>query len=426
MSKVCLVKLFIGLFNLEMVFHTKTLSKALQVNRNLKLSIAYLNTFLFSCVQMILYVTIPYISEVSHISIAHIAGSISIGSLLFAFTGPFWASMSDKWGRKKVLGIGMVGLSSSFLLLSSIFALNPHLDLNTKILLIYVSRILYGLLSSAIVPVSQAWQLDLSPNMHRMKVLTRNSMCLNLGRLLGPIIVLVKQVNFDQLIYVSTAIILTLALAEIFTKSEVSEKMQGQHNFSIAGYKKLVKLSVLPIFLALIFTSFIGILHSTLGHHLKVIFNIRGEQATLLMAKIVIAISLIGLCSQFISQKIPKTKWKWILNTGSISLLVGAFYLNAAMTLGNVWIAVCILGVGLSLIPPVYLALISKKNTDENVYGRQVGLASIAHSLGYALGAGIMALSLKLNLISITFAIVLVSLMTLAITIKISRAREVY
>lgn len=396
------------------------------MRNKLNISIAYINTFIFSCVQMILYVTIPYISEVSSISIAHIAGSISIGSLLFAFTGPFWASMSDKWGRKKVLGIGMVGLSLSFLLLSSIFALNPHLALTTKIILIYLSRILYGLLSSAIVPVSQAWQLDLSPNTNRMKVLTRNSMCLNLGRLLGPVIVLFKQVNFDQLIYVSTSIILVLALAELFSKQEINEELQGQHNFSFSNYKKLIKVSVHPIFLALIFTSFIGILHSTLGHHLKVIFNIRGEQATILMAKIVIAISLIGLFSQFFSQKIPKTKWKWTLNAGSLTLLVGAFLLNAAVTLNNVWIAVCILGIGLSLIPPVYLALISKKNSDENAYGRQVGLASIAHSLGYALGAGIMALSLKMNLISITFAIILVSVLTLMITIKISRTSEAY
>ncbi|MBY0416112.1 MAG: MFS transporter [Bdellovibrionales bacterium] len=396
------------------------------MNKNINISIAYTNTFIFSCVQMILYVTIPYISEVSSISIAHIAGSISIGSLLFAFTGPFWASVSDKWGRKKVLAIGMAGLCLSFLLLTSIFALNPHLALNVKITLIYISRFLYGLLASAIVPVSQAWQLDLSPNTERIKVLTRNSMCLNLGRLLGPIIVLFKKVDFDQLIYVSTAIIMVLALFEIFSKSETNEEIKSGHSFNFANYKKLIHASVLPILLAIIFTSFIGILHSTLGHHLKVIFNIRGEIATLLMAKIVIAISLIGFLSQIVSQKLPKSKWKWTLNTGAITLLVGAFLLNAADTMPSMWIAVCILGVGLALIPPVYLALISKKNTNENVYGKQVGLASIAHSLGYALGAGIMALSLKMDLISITFAIVLVSIFTLLITLKISWTKEVY
>ena len=399
------------------------------MNRTLNISVAYLNTFLFSCVQMILYVTIPFISEVSGISIAHIAGSISIGSLCFAFTGPFWASMSDKWGRKKVLGIGMLGLGTSFLLLSSIFALNPHLELTTKIALIYISRFSYGLLASAIVPVSQAWQLDLSPNAERIKILTRNSMCLNLGRLCGPIIVLIKGVNFDHLIYVATFLIVTLAIVEILStkeSNEFNEGKMGTHKISVQFYKGLIKQSVLPIFLALIFTSFIGILHSTLGHHLKNVFNIRGETATLFMAKIVFAISIIGFLSQYIGQKLPKSKWKWILNTGATTLMIGAFLLNSADTFNKIWIAISILGVGLALVPPVYLSLISKKHSNENIYGKQVGLASVAHSLGYALGAGIMALCLKFHLISITFAIVLVSIFTLMITVKISLTKEVY
>ncbi len=387
---------------------------------------------------MILYVTIPFISEVSSISIGHIAGSISIGSLFFAFTGPFWASMSDRYGRKKIIGLGMTGLASSFLLLSSIFALNPHLDLETKITLIYLSRIIYGLLASAVVPVSQAWQLDLAPNKERIKVLTRNSMCLNLGRITGPILVLYKGVNFDELIYAYTLIILLLAIYEILTKEETTELVKGTHKIKISNYIELIKQSTLPIFLALIFTSFIGILHSTLGHHLKVLFNIRGDAATLFMAKIVIVISILGLITQFISQKSIKkieilnkknnSRWKSMMFIGSISLITGAIILNSATATKDIWISVCILSVGLSLIPPVYLALISKKhkNAIENEYGKQVGLASVAHSLGYAVGAGLMALVLKLHLFSIGVAIVIVSIAIFTITIRIGTKKEIY
>lgn len=403
-----------------------------------RLLLPYLNTFLFSSVQMILYVTIPYISEVSSISISHIAGSISIGSLLFAFTGPFWASMSDRFGRKKILGVGMVGLGSAFLLLSSIFALNPHLELTTKIALIYLSRIIYGLLASAVVPVSQAWQLDLYPNKDRIKVLTRNSMCLNLGRITGPILVLFKGVNFDELIYVYTAIIISLALYEIFATRENNSWNKEAHKIKFENYLGLVKKSMLPILLALIFTSFIGILHSTLGHHLKTVFNIRGDVATIFMAKIVIVISILGFLTQFISQKTLKKKsssggennlrWKLMLFIGSITLIAGAITLNNATTTKDIWVAVCILSLGLSLIPPVYLALISKKNTTtaDNDYGKQVGLASVAHSLGYALGAGLMALVLKVHLFSIGIAILIVSVAIFAISITIGTRKEIY
>lgn len=385
---------------------------------------------------MILYVTIPYISEVSSISISHIAGSISIGSLLFAFTGPFWASMSDRYGRKKILGVGMVGLGTAFLLLSSIFALNPHLELNTKIALIYLSRLVYGLLASAVVPVSQAWQLDLYPNKDRIKVLTRNSMCLNLGRITGPILVLFKGVNFDELIYVYTAIIITLALYEIFATEEKNSWNKDAHKIKLENYVGLVKKSMLPILLALIFTSFIGILHSTLGHHLKTVFNIRGDVATIFMAKIVIVISILGFLTQFISQKTIKKqeasetksnfRWKAMMFVGSLTLILGAVILNNATVTRDIWIAVCILSLGLSLIPPVYLSLISKKSSSENEYGKQVGLASVAHSLGYALGAGLMALVLKVHLFSIGVAILIVSIAIFFITLTIGTRKEIY
>lgn len=393
----------------------------------LSLGTAYLNTFLFSCVQMILYVTIPYISEVSHISIAHIAGSISIGSLCFAITGPFWASVSDRVGRKKILGVGMFGLGGSFLLLSSIFALNPHLELSTKIGLIYLSRIFYGLLASAIVPVSQSWQLDLYPNKERIKVLTRNSMCLNLGRITGPILVLFKGVNFDQLIYVATAIIITLAFFEITSTTE--EKILKKNAPSINWKKntELIKKSFYPIMLALVFTSFIGILHSTLGHHLKTIFNIRGEVATVFMAQIVIVISILGFLTQYISQKIVKgNRWKVMLILGSTQMVLGAYLLNNANTRTEIWIAVSILAVGLALIPPIYLALISKKQNEENEYGKQVGLATISHSLGYAVGAGMMALVLKLHFFSIGVAILIASIAIFVLTLRIITKKEIY
>lgn len=377
---------------------------------------------------MILYVTIPYISEVSSISISHIAGSISIGSLLFAFTGPFWASMSDRYGRKKIIGVGMIGLGGAFLLLSSIFALNPHLELNTKIILIYISRILYGLLASAVVPVSQAWQLDLYPNKERIKILTRNSMCLNLGRITGPILVLYKGVNFDELIYIYTAIIIILAIYEIFATQENLAWNKEAHKIKLENYLWLVKKSTLPILLALIFTSFIGILHSTLGHHLKTVFNIRGDAATIFMAKIVITISILGFLTQFISQKFFKqnNRWKIMLFIGSITLITGAIILNNAITTKDIWISIIILSLGLSLIPPVYLSLISKKNSSENEYGKQVGLASVAHSLGYALGAGLMALVLKMHLFSIGMAILMVSIAIFCLTLTIGTKKEIY
>ena len=150
---------------------------------NQQLLIAYLNTMTFSCVQILLYTTIPYIADTTLLQTATIIGSISVGSFIFAGMGPFWAAKSDTWGRKRVLSLGMLGMGFSFLLLSALFLFNQELSMTMKISMIYGSRVIYGLLASAVVPVSQAWQLDLIDTKDKMKVLTRNSMCLNVGRI---------------------------------------------------------------------------------------------------------------------------------------------------------------------------------------------------------------------------------------------------
>lgn len=387
---------------------------------NQKLAIAYLNTLTFSCVQILLYTTIPYIAEQTSLQTATIIGSISVGSFIFAFMGPFWATKSDTWGRKRVLSFGMLGMFFSFLLLSSLFFFNKELSLSAKVAIIFISRIIYGLLSSAVVPVSQAWQLDLIDTKDKLKVLTRNSMCLNVGRILGPVLILIQKVDFEHMIYAGTLWVLLLALGCLFTsapsekKISTTEAQKYDWKAIAAEWKGLFKESMLPILLALIFTSFIGVLHSTLGHHLKVTLNIKGDEASVLMAKLVLGSSVFALVVQQTSQWIFKRDWKLRLITGASALILGSFVLNAAGTMNGIWGALMLISVGLALIPPVYLALISA-SAKENVTGKKIGFASIAHSLGYAFGAGMIALSMKMNIVSNMTVISFISLVTFAI-----------
>lgn len=386
---------------------------------NQKLMIAYLNTMTFSIVQILLYTTIPYISEKTSLHTATIIGAISVGSFIFAFMGPFWASKSDTWGRKRVLSFGMLGMFFSFLLLCSLFIFNEQLSLTAKVAIMFLCRIVYGFLSSAIVPVSQAWQLDLIDTKDKLKVLTRNSMCLNVGRVLGPVLILIQKVDFEHMIYAGTLWILLLALGCLFTSTPAEKKITNtaakfDWKTITAEWKDLLKESILPILLALIFTSFIGVLHSTLGHHLKETLNIRGDQASVQMAKLVLGSSIFALFIQQTSQWIFKRDWKLRLITGASGLILGSFILNAAGTLNGIWGALMMISVGLALIPPVYMALISSSNK-ENVTGKKIGFASIAHSLGYAFGAGMIALSMKMNLVSNMTVISFISLVTFVI-----------
>ena len=382
-----------------------------------KIYLAYLNTFTFSCIQMVLYTTIPYIAEKTAVETASIIGAIGVGSFIFSFMGPFWAAKSDRLGRKKVLSFGMLGMSLSFALLSAIFIFNDTLSVTVKLSFVFLSRILYGFLCSAIVPVSQAWQLDFFDKENHLKVLTRNSMCLNLGRIMGPILVLAKQVNFELVIYGATLWVFILAIFVFFISTH--EKKESNYNVKEYNIKEIIlrwrmsiRESLLPILLALVFTSFIGVLHSFLGHHIKNVLDLSGQEATLMFAKIILVLSITVIFLQQLSLILMKSNWKPRVIIGSVAMVIGAFVMMEAQSEMMIWSSIFFICISTALIPPAYLTLTSQsqENTDKtNVFGKKLGLASVAHSLGYALGFGLIAISMKMKMVPESAVVFLIS-----------------
>jgi len=370
---------------------------------------------------MVLYTTIPYIAEKTGVSTASIIGAISIGSFFFAGFSPFWSSKSDSVGRKTILSIGMGGMVLSFLAISLMFIGNDSFPLWFKTGLIVGARIIYGIMASAVVPVSQAWQLDLKPGLDRIKVMTRNSMCLNLGRILGPILVLTKQVNFEIIIYIATIWLAVLFTGLVFCTRNQANLQTKAEKFefkkSLRNWKDLASSARGPILLSLVFTSFTGIMHSFLGHHLKVSLALAGDQASVLMAQMVLALSFAAVLIQQVSLVIPSTMWKLRLIIGALSLVTGSVIMAEATSAQGLWLSIAFVAIAVALIPPVYLSLLGKNKDSQ---GKKLGLASISHSLGYAIGAGLIALSMKMSLISEMSVVIIVSVAILAIVAYIA------
>jgi hypothetical protein len=302
---------------------------------------------------------------------------------------------------------------------------NDYFPLWFKTGLIVGARIIYGMMASAIVPVSQAWQLDLRPGIDRIKVMTRNSMCLNLGRILGPILVLTKQVNFEIIIYVATAWLGVLFLGLLFfTKNQVIDRPtteKFQFKKSLINWKELASGVKGPILLSLVFTSFTGIMHSFLGHHLKVSLALPGDEASVLMAQMVLALSFAAVLIQQMSLMIPAKMWKLRLFIGALSLVSGSIVMAEAVDKVGLWVSIGFVAIAVALIPPVYLSLLGK---NKNSQGKKLGLASISHSLGYAIGAGLIAVSMKMSLVSEMSVVLFVSVAILAIVTYIATSES--
>ncbi|WP_374032638.1 hypothetical protein [Bdellovibrio bacteriovorus] len=83
-------------------------------------ALGHLNTTTFSAIQMMTFTLIPFIAEKGSLSLSSVVLSFSVGSFLFLWSSPFWASRSDNWGRMKVLSVGMLGLFISTAILTAV------------------------------------------------------------------------------------------------------------------------------------------------------------------------------------------------------------------------------------------------------------------------------------------------------------------
>lgn len=388
---------------------------------------AYLSTITFSSVQMLLYAGIPVITETTGVSAASFIASISLGSLIFAIASPYWAARSDSLGRKRTLSIGLLGLLISFSLIALIMILPDMFSSNIKTALVYLSRILYGLLAAATIPVSQAWQIDLCQADDRIKVLTRNSMCLNLGRILAPALILLGFTSFKMLISFSCLWIITLLFLSVIVKDKgdylkvKNVTLKGTIKDQWSRWREAFSQAAMPLMLALFFTSFIGILHTSLGPHMRETFSISGESATEMMAKIMIVLSFIAVVIQQIGIKFFGKKWIPRLIIGTIAIILGALTLLMTGNVDQIWLPIAFISIGIAFIPPVYLTLTSLFSQEKN--GRKIGAAGIAHSLGYSVGTAMVALGLKTKLASPVEVIILVSLILCAISFTLMRPK---
>ncbi|UYL07612.1 MFS transporter [Bdellovibrio sp. SKB1291214] len=390
--------------------------------------LANLNTITFSALQILLFTLLPYLAETMHISLATVVATFSAGSFLFLWSSPYWAAKSDKTGRQPILIAGLAGLGISTVLLWSLTQWGAQMGAVVVTVILVLSRVIYGLLASAIIPVAQALQVDMSESKSAMKAMISNSMSLNIGRSLGPIYVLLSGgQNMDQVLAGFLLWIVLLIGANLWALRLQSPQMKtaaaqeaGASSWSLA-FNRMRWVFLL----AILFTSFIGILNSSLAVILKHSFSLSSQDSGVLMAKLLLVSSVIAVVTQFLGRMFFKNPWQGALVIGALTLLVGSVLLQVMNLESQLWTAIVFLSVGIALVPPCYLTLMTMVDPQHVGLGRKAGIVSAANTIGYAVGGAMAALTLKIKLFSLeTLLIALVVLMMVSIVV-LYRQREV-
>jgi MFS family permease len=117
-----------------------------------------------------------------------ISSIIAASSLVVFLASPRWGRLSDRWGRKRVMVIGLFGYACGNFLFASVF----HLTLIGALiplagyLLLMLTRVMHASVMSAIMPASSAYMADITSVATRTKGMGAVGAANNFGSILGP------------------------------------------------------------------------------------------------------------------------------------------------------------------------------------------------------------------------------------------------
>ncbi|WP_417622764.1 MFS transporter [Parasphingorhabdus sp.] len=119
-----------------------------------------------------------------------VSAAFSWSALLWVYTAPKWARLSDHRGRKALMRLGMIGFTTSFALagLALFLGLLGWYSALWTFILFAVFRSLYGGLGSAAPPAVQAYVAARTARADRTKALSLIASSFGLGTIVGPAI----------------------------------------------------------------------------------------------------------------------------------------------------------------------------------------------------------------------------------------------
>lgn len=119
-----------------------------------------------------------------------VAAAFSVSALLWAAVAPFWANRSDRYGRRRMVLVGQVGLTLSLLLcgLFLVAGINGWIAPVAAFACFIAARMIYGAFGSAAPPAVQAIVAARTSRADRTRALTLIGSAFGLGTIIGPAI----------------------------------------------------------------------------------------------------------------------------------------------------------------------------------------------------------------------------------------------
>ncbi|MBT4693118.1 MAG: MFS transporter [Planctomycetaceae bacterium] len=352
-----------------------------------------------------------YSQDETGIQLGMLMASFSIMQFLFA---PFWGKLSDRYGRRPILMVGLLGSVVFY----SLFGFATTLtDPELTLVLLFVTRIGAGI-SGATISTAQAYIADTTTPETRSKGMALIGMAFGAGFTFGPLLGMIALIGREDtpgpwpgyVAAILSAFALCLAIFKLPESRTIDSASATRKRFDLLAFKTAIGIPSIGLILL---ASFVCIF-SFANFETTLSLLIKGNNNKITAApfhfsnvKICATYSFIGVMLSLVQGGVVRRvsgrlKDATMATGGAMLQIIGFAIMLLAMNLANdriLFVALGIVTTGFAFMQPSLLALLSRRSNPEQqgvIMGVGQSVSSLARIIGS--GIGIPLLTIHLNL----------------------------
>jgi multidrug resistance protein len=306
---------------------------------------------------------------------------VTVYSVFQFVMAPLWGRLSDRFGRKPILLLGLVGSALAYL----VFAYAGTLAV------LFVSRIMAGIGGST-VPVAEAYIADVTPPEHRAGNMGLIGAAFGLGFTVGPALGgIMASVSVEAPGLVAAALCATNALAALLFLPETHPASQDTGRaapgsaFTLAGLRESLEVPGLARILLLyfLFTVAFAVIQPTLSLFGAARFGLDQRRVGYLFA-------FLGLVSAVVQgglvrRLVPRLGESRLIRLSALPFVGGLLLVALAPGVPTLLVALALLAVGYGGALPSVLGLVSR-TASASIQGSVLGLGQSVGSMARIVG----------------------------------------
>ena len=335
--------------------------------------------------QSFAFVLVPPLARDLGLSVVETSTIFSISAVAWAITSASWGRASDRYGRRNIAVIGLVGYSVSIIaLITPLFLVEQKIvDLVYLLPLLILGRLINGLVGSATRPAAFAYMADISKKSKRTKKFARLESSFLIGTIMGPMIggfLFLYSKSLPFYVFAFCGFIAAIGIYISFPKKIISKETVKK----VASNLSYKDKSVWPfLFIAALSSLCQASLLQSIGFFVTDIFS-NEKDLPLVISLIFVVLSISTVVSQYIFTDLTPLSNNKLLIYGTFLITISYIMAALASSIALFYLAMMINGFGAGMFRPANASSLSLAQTPDN-QGKAAGYLGSVLPVGHVL-----------------------------------------